>query len=109
MTSLVTLVWSERLSDASFKNIIQAYAASELAEAWAAPEKILNRMEKLMPEKKKRLIESYLRQKSPNRRSRAFSSLHQSIIEAITEAADERAEENSGAHELLPPSGGQAA
>ncbi len=85
MRQIKSLVWADRLSDEDLKEILKGMPAVDLASSWIAPEKIIQRFEQALPEKKLRIVKSYLEKNKPERESVAFEMFHGLIIERLAQ------------------------
>lgn len=71
-----TLVWLSQKDTETITKILAKYDARSLATAWIAPEETLKRLEACLPEKKAKVLNSYLTRNAPDRSSDAFRSLY---------------------------------
>lgn len=71
-----TLVWLAQKDTETITKILAKYDARSLASAWIAPEETLRKLEACLPEKKAKVLRSYLTKSSPDRTSDAFKSLY---------------------------------
>lgn len=67
-----SLVWLNLLPDERIKEKLERLDAQSLASAWVGPEEMLARLENLLPEKKKALLQGYRSRVTAQRESPAF-------------------------------------
>lgn len=70
-----SLVWLAIQDSEMRATTLQSYSAAELAQAWIGSKSILAKLEEALPEKKKKLLESYRQSVRPSRQSSVFSAL----------------------------------
>ena len=87
MRQMPSLVWSERLSDDLIREILKSFNVTDLASAWVGPESVLIRLHGLLPERKAKVLDSYLSSIKPSRESEAFSNLFARLLQAIEDEA----------------------
>ena len=73
--SFPALTWLTYLSEAELKEILGAYSAKELAVIWSGPKNTLDKLEKVIPESKVKLLKSYLEQVEADKDSEIFKQL----------------------------------
>lgn len=71
-----TLVWLAQKDSEALKSILAKYDARTLASAWIAPEDTLKKLEACLPERKAKMVRSYLTRSLPTRNSGAFRNLY---------------------------------
>lgn len=89
--SMPSLVWSERLSDESIRELLSTFNATDLASAWIGPESVLIRLHGLLPERKSRVLDSYLTSIEPSRESEAFKHLFERLVQCIEDESGDGA------------------
>jgi hypothetical protein len=92
---LKSLVWLALREPEVIKKALGPFDARSLATAWIGPKEALSRLEEALPEKKLKLLQTYLPKIQPDRHSEAYLALVEEGLyaeESATEAssADER-------------------
>jgi hypothetical protein len=95
-SKIVSLGWLLELPEQMAIEIFRSFSAKELASAWTGPDEVLKRLEVLIPEKKRELIQSYLSQTKPTRESRAFTALHSAAIQRLTQLSKGTQQDENG-------------
>jgi hypothetical protein len=80
---VVSLAWAVRLDQDSLKGILQKFTAYDLAQAWVGPGDLLAKFENSLPEKKLRMVKTYVERGIASRQSPAYMQLHDDIIAAL--------------------------
>ncbi len=75
-----SLVWFDLLPEDQKRAILGKMSAIDLARAWVGPDKLLEKLASLMPEKKRVLVQTYVQQVNPSRESQAFQFLVQQSV-----------------------------
>lgn len=70
-----TLGWLLEVPKEQVRSHLEKYSARDLASAWIGPERVLNFLGELLPEKKRRLVEEYCEKGAPSRNSQVFKAL----------------------------------
>jgi hypothetical protein len=81
--AILSLTWMQDLPHGVIQEMLQGFSAQDLAEAWIGPETTLQAFEKFVPEKKLKLLRSYLSRGTPSRQSACFRELHRVTIEKL--------------------------
>lgn len=81
----VSWIWSKDVEDKKLEEIFKNYSAQDLALAWVGPDEVLERLKKLVPEKKFGLMQSYMEKARPNRHSPVFKEIHRRILDSQRE------------------------
>jgi hypothetical protein len=74
-SKIPSLIWLANLPKQARETVLEAYSASDLAHAWVGPSGALSLLEQALPEKKRKLLESYRQTVSPSRSSPVFMEL----------------------------------
>lgn len=85
-----SLTWFDRLGDERSAKILARFSARELAAAWVGPKQTLERLEGLMPGRKRRLLNVFRRTTTPQRTSPSFYQLHRDAVTALAAQKPER-------------------
>ncbi len=78
-----SLGWLLRLAPQRVAECLQRFSARDLAAGWIGPENILENLARLLPDKKKALIMSILKQNAPSRDALSFKELHRFAIQEM--------------------------
>jgi hypothetical protein len=73
--NIFSLVWLAQKDSATITQVLSQYDARAIASAWVGPALVLAKLEKHMPEKKYKIVQSYLKQTEPSRHSSTYLSL----------------------------------
>lgn len=73
--SVATLVWVAKLNATVRAELLATYSAADLAKSWVAPEEVLSEILIAIPEKKQKLLLSYVQANPPSRQYPAFIQL----------------------------------
>lgn len=84
--SFPSIGWGLRLPEETLKQVLDMFNAKELALAWIAPVDVLEKFKILIPEKKAKLLESYLETMKPDRTSDSYKRLTIAIIQKLDES-----------------------
>lgn len=98
MAEVPSLGWLERLPKDQAAEILSAYPARELAQAWVGPKDLLGRLISHVAPKKRELLEAYLDGASPSRDSAVYKEIHRKTISALREFAGKSAGKSEGKH-----------
>lgn len=71
-----TLVWLAQKDSETISKILSKYDARSLAMAWTGPEETLKKLETCLPERKVKILRSYIEKNVPDRSSEIFRSLY---------------------------------
>ncbi len=70
-----SLVWLAQMPDDQIQKTLSRYDARSLASAWVAPIEVLQKLEKQLPEKKLKLLQTYKEKSLPSRQSPVYQAL----------------------------------
>lgn len=70
-----SLAWLAQKENSIIQNVLSRYDARSLASAWVGPESVLKKLEAQLPEKKLKVLLSYLEKSPPSRHSDTYASL----------------------------------
>lgn len=70
-----SLVWLAQKEEAYIQKVLLRYDARSLASAWVGPEEVLKKLEAQLPEKKLKLLLTYIEKQTPTRHSEIYTSL----------------------------------
>lgn len=84
--SLASLVWVALLPVETRTRLLNDFSAEELASAWTATPEILDRLREAIPEKKQKMLDSYLASVKPSKASETYRTLVREALAAT--AAD---------------------
>lgn len=70
-----SLVWLTLQPKDYVESILSQYDAPSLATAWVGDESILSILEECLPEKKRKMVQSYVRKMKPSKKSRVYQEL----------------------------------
>jgi hypothetical protein len=80
-----TLVWVALLAEEKRKALLSQYAAVDLASIWIAPPEALDKLKEVIPEKKLKLVESYLKTIKSSRSSEKFKQISNKAVDLLSE------------------------
>lgn len=93
INSIKSIVWAIHLSDEEIKNILNNFTAPDLAQAWLGPEEFLDKLKSQLPDKKLKLLTSYLQNTKASRESRAYKEIYKLTCQAFANSAREEINE----------------
>jgi hypothetical protein len=70
-----SLIWLAQKDDESIQKTLAKFDARSLAAAWIGPEEVLRKLQNNLPEKKLKMLQTYLEKSAPDRNSPAYQSL----------------------------------
>lgn len=82
--SLPTLVWLASCPIEVRKTVLADYNARDLAEAWIGPDEVLSAIGEALPSKKLNMLQSYMKETKPSRRSDVYLALVQAGLEGLS-------------------------
>lgn len=86
--SVPTLVWAAMLNEEARRELLAGYSANELAQCWLGPDEVLSALRQVIPEKKMKLIESYVAGRAPSRDSDLFAKLAAEAAKRLSASSD---------------------
>lgn len=81
--SLPTLVWLAACPIEVRKTVLADYNARDLAEAWVGPDEVLASIGEALPSKKLNMLQSYMKETKPSRRSEIYLALVHAGVESL--------------------------
>lgn len=87
--SIPTLVWLAQIETEPRSELLSRLNAEEVATAWIGPEAVLEKISEVLPERKKKIVESYRERIKPSRRSEAFKYLVRESLLLANQQQDE--------------------